>query len=263
MTHVMEACFTHKKPFILLDRPNPTGIDLSKAEGPMLNEEKCTSFIGRWNIPLKHSCTLGELAKYFAATRMPGLDIYIIPAKDYKRSQKEHNFKFVPTSPAIKNIETAILYPGMGLLEGINVNEGRGTAEPFKKCGTPWLKNGILSQKMQELPCFGIEFTKTEYIPASGLYKGETCKGMQWKLTDTGSYQSVQTGLQLLETIVKLHPGEIKERPYITNANPTGRGHLDKLLGVPDAFTRLKQGEKFETGIAQAWSKTIKPYLLY
>ena len=34
-------------------------------------------------------------------------------------------FDFYPTSPAIKNIETALVYPGMGLLEGIDVNEGR------------------------------------------------------------------------------------------------------------------------------------------
>ena len=54
MTYVMESCAAYNKPFMILDRPNPIGALLEKAEGPMLDEANCSSFIGRWNIPLKH-----------------------------------------------------------------------------------------------------------------------------------------------------------------------------------------------------------------
>jgi uncharacterized protein YbbC (DUF1343 family) len=68
MTYVMEACVKANKKFILLDRPNPISGNIAKAEGPMLDEVKCSSFIGRWNIPIRHSCSLGEFANYFFAT---------------------------------------------------------------------------------------------------------------------------------------------------------------------------------------------------
>ena len=102
MTYVMESCAQFNKPLIILDRPNPIGALLEHAEGPMLDEASCTSFIGRFNIPLKHACTLGELALYFAANRFPGLDLQVEKAINYQRHhQAERDFPFIPTSPAI------------------------------------------------------------------------------------------------------------------------------------------------------------------
>jgi len=72
MTHVMEACAAHQKMFVLADRPNPLSGNLHLAEGPMLEEANCHSFIGRWSIPVRHSCTLGELANYFNVDRKIG-----------------------------------------------------------------------------------------------------------------------------------------------------------------------------------------------
>src|SRR5690606_8412023 len=65
LSYVMEGCARARIPLFVLDRPNPLGGDLSQAEGPMLDEAHCSSFIGRWSIPIRHSCTLGELALYF------------------------------------------------------------------------------------------------------------------------------------------------------------------------------------------------------
>ncbi len=70
MTYVMEACALYNKPLIILDRPNPISGNIDKAEGPMLDEKNCSSFIGRWDIPIRHSCTLGELAMYFASSHL-------------------------------------------------------------------------------------------------------------------------------------------------------------------------------------------------
>ena len=107
----------------------------------MLDESNCSSFIGRWTIPIRHSCSLGELANYFAATRIKGLDLEINTVQGWDRKQAAGNAKwfFVSPSPAIRDADTALLYPGMGLLEGINVNEGRGTEYPFKILGAPWI----------------------------------------------------------------------------------------------------------------------------
>lgn len=263
MTHVMEACARYQKRFILTDRPNPIGALLSNAEGPMLNETHCSSFIGRWNIPVKHACTIGELCCFFAETRIKSLEFNVIRLENYDRTLTGADYGFTPTSPAMPDVETAILYPGTGLLEGINVNEGRGTPEPFKKCGAPWLNSGQLIQKMQELDIPGIEFKTAEYMPETGLYVGETCNGLEWRLTPPEQFSAVKTGILLLQAIIELHPEQVTERLYTTHANPTGSAHLNKLLGQPNAFERLKKGEAIETDLGCSWMETIKPFLLY
>ncbi len=264
MTYAMEACAEKNKAIIVLDRPNPIGAQLSKAEGPFLDEQTCSSFIGRWNIPIKHSCTLGELALYFAATKIKGLNLDIIKVQQYKRNQTAINdFFFTPTSPAIQQIETAMLYPGTGLMEGINVNEGRGTSQPFQLCGAPWMKNEELKQSMEQQQHTGIAFKTGIYKPAAGIYEGEICGGLQLHITDANIFSAVKTGTALLQTIIQLHPQQVEERLYRTNANPTGIAHLDKLLGIQHAFTKLQQGYYVETNIAAEWEQTMKPYLLY
>ena len=130
MTYIMEACAVFNIPLFIADRSNPVGGNLLKAEGPMLDESSCSSFIGRWSIPLRHSCTLGELAKYFKATKIPTLQLVIIPVSNWQREIIDAD-DFTPTSPAISKLSTALLYPGTGLLEGINVNEGRETEYVF------------------------------------------------------------------------------------------------------------------------------------
>lgn len=65
LTYCLEVCASTKTTLIVLDRPNPLSGILSLAGGPFLDESNCSSFIGRWSIPIRHSCTLGELALYF------------------------------------------------------------------------------------------------------------------------------------------------------------------------------------------------------
>lgn len=261
MTYVMEACAKFNKQFVVLDRPNPIGGDLDISEGPVLDEESCSSFIGRWAIPIRHSCTLGELALYFAAKRITALDLKIIPVKNWNRDQIASDF--YPTSPAIKNIPTALMYPGMGLLEGINVNEGRGTDKPFMQFGAPWINPEELKNVVAQKGLTGIEIRTCSYTPIDSLYKDETCNGLEFTVTDSNKFRPVAFGINLISALLRLYPLQIKERAYVTNANPTGGGHLDKLLGINNAFKILKSGEKPTTDISGYWTKAITPFLLY
>jgi len=266
MTYVMEACAACKKPLIILDRPNPLGGDLERAEGPLLDEERCRSFIGRWNIPVRHSCTMGELATYFAAKRIMNVDLTVIKVQNWNRKQTvlEADWIFTPTSPAILDAETALLYAGMGLLEGINVNEGRGTGSPFKVCGAPWINGEQLNRVLMDSRLPGIKSTAITYIPSHGLYAGEKCQGLKFILTDHHLFTPVKTGLQLLQCIISLYPGQCNERLYPTVANPTGKGHLDKLTGVHRSFEKIGEGEIPSTILQQKdWKEIISPYLLY
>jgi uncharacterized protein YbbC (DUF1343 family) len=263
MTHVMEACARAGKPFIVLDRPNPIGALLENTEGPMLDEAHCSSFIGRWNIPLKHSCTLGELALYFAATRMHNLKIDVVKASGYHRDLTGLDaFPFVPTSPAIQDIHTAMLYPGTGLLEGMLVNEGRGTAHPFTLFGAPWMQADVLCSSLQAV----LKFVKVEpvhYVPSAGVYAHETCHGVSLRITDPLNFKAVSSGIVVLQTILRIYPEIVQERLYVTNANPTGERHMDKLLGYKNAFATLRDYESPDLDVAGEWSRTMAPYLLY
>lgn len=264
MTHIMEACVKHNKPFILLDRPNPISGNLDLVEGPML-DNKTASFLGRWNIPIRHSCTLGELAVYFAHQKIPNLDLQIIPIKNWHRATyADTNWSFKPTSPAIKDVETALLYPGLGLLEGINVNEGRGTDFDFKILGAPWIDSNFLKTKLESLELAGITFSSISYTPSWGLYSNETCYGVQFKVMDAQLIRPVSVGLTIIKTLILSYPNYCKPRLYKTNAHPNGRNHLDKLLGIYQAFQALQKDEELLPLLStEQWLNEIHPFLLY
>jgi len=261
MTYVMEACARYNKQLILLDRPNPIGGNLQMAEGPMLDEKACASFIGRWSIPIRHSCTLGELATYFSNKKIMGLDLKIVQVKNWNRGRIANDF--YPTSPAIKNIPTALVYPGMGLLEGINVNEGRGTDNPFMQFGAPWINAEDLQMELKNKNVNGIDLKPCSYEPADSLYKNETCYGLELNLTDANKFRPVAFGIDLISVLFNLYPRQLKERAYVTNVNPSGGGHLDKLLGKKNAFDLFRSNAFIETDVSGYWSKEIGHYLLY
>ncbi len=265
MTHIMEACAEHHKEFIVLDRPNPLSGDLIKAEGPLL-DSTCSSFIGRWNIPIRHSCTLGELANYFASKHIPNLDLQVVKIHNWNRKDlpNQGNWDFEPTSPAIKDSETALLYPGLGLLEGINVNEGRGTGNEFKVLGAPWIDATSLKANLDNLNLPGISFSEIRYTPDWGLYKGEVCFGLSLNITNAQTFRPVSLGIEILKQLITEYPTDCKKRLYKTNANPNGVGHLDKLMGVHNSFQKLKKNLTIKSELRNdEWQEVIEPSLIY
>ena len=261
MTYVMEACAKYQKQLIILDRLNPISGNLNMAEGPFLDEQNCSSFIGRWSIPIRHSCTMGELANYFSSKKVNELDLKIIKAKNWNRDEVATDF--YPTSPAIQNIQTALVYPGMGLLEGININEGRGTDRPFLQFGAPWINSEDLLSSIKLKEFDGINIKPASFIPVDSLYKNEECNGLELAITDPENFHPVFFGIEIIAALVSLYPNQIEERAYKTNANPTGGGHLDKLLGIKGSFDLFKSGVSILTDISEQWTKEIRPFLLY
>lgn len=268
MTHVLEACSKYNKKLIILDRPNPLSGNLNLAEGAMLNETNCSSFIGRWNIPLRHSCTLGELALYFNQQKNINANIEIIKCKNWNRNMFQPNWQmaFVPTSPAMQSFTTAMLYPGLGLLEATNISEGRGTMKPFTVAGSVWMNNNLVVENLNELNinCKAIQFTPTE-----SKYANELCKGVEFYIDDVATFQSVKNGLLFIKLVKELHEDKFEWKPYPTNVNSSGKNHLDKLLGVYKSeklfnlsFNKFTQKINELINVA-SWQTTIKNYLLY
>ena len=234
MTHVMEACAANGKKMILLDRPNPISGLMELAEGPLL-EESQASFIGRWPIPIRHSCTLGELAIYFNKERHIGCDLEVIPCEGWRRDmfQPDWGTTFVATSPAIRRFESMLLYPGLCLLEATNISEGRSTEFSFSALGAPWICGEELAQMLNQLGMDEVKLRPVSFVPKEGRYAEQRCNGIQLDVIDPRFFKPVYLGM-LLVKMVKERYREFAWGVYPTMVNPDGKHHLDKLLGVPD-----------------------------
>ncbi len=270
LTYVLEACAIHKKELIVLDRPNPVSGNFDAAEGPFL-EESSSSFIGRWNIPIKHSCTLGELALYFNNTKNIDASLTVVTVKNWDRDDlaTDWGINFVATSPAIQNPNSMLLYPGLCLLEATNISEGRGSQYSFETAAAPWLQTneiiGFINQSFgDEIKASSISIT-----PISGKYAQTLCKGIHFEVIDPLFYKPVFFGLLLMYIIRAKHPQHFLWAPYKTAVNPSGENHLDKLLGIINAQ------KLFELPLPQfianctklthcaGWPEQMIPYLLY
>jgi len=272
MTYVMEACAHNQKKLVILDRPNPVSGNLELAEGPVLDETQA-SFIGRWPIPIRHSCTLGETALYFNATRNIRCDLEIIKCDGWDRNsfQPDWGIRFIPTSPAIQSFESMLLYPGLCLLEATNISEGRGTDRSFCCAGAPWIKGGAIAGILNEMGLDDVNVTPITFTPSdkNSKYYQQICGGVEMEVRETAFFQSVSYGLILIRLIKQIYPQYFEWKPYPTLVNPTGKQHLDKLLGIADSeqlfdlplpkfiaeVTRLTQ--------CRNWKEEIDPHLLY
>ena len=157
----------------------------------------------------------------------------------------------------------ALMYPATCFLEGVNVNEGRGTDTPFSICGAPWIDSVELALRFNSLNRKGVSAAPARYTPVDGLYGGKECQGIRFTVTDPAAFRPVAAGVELLTVLYNLYPNRLQERPYKTRANPSGEGHLDILLGVKDSFAKIKAGEAFKLDIAKEWKSLISSYLLY
>lgn len=269
MTYWIEAAAKMNKNIIILDRPNPLGGNQSLIEGPML-DENISSFIGRLNIPVKHQCTLGELALYFNATQLWNANINVIACEGWKREYLFYDWflKWVNPSPALQNFEATLLYPGLCFFEATNVSVGRGTNYSFEWIGAEWLNIPAMMLVAQNILKEDLKIESLSLpIAIDGNIK-ET-KGIRIKIIEPKFYSAVINGLILLKLVKDMHPKAFKWMPYKTNANPTGENHLSLLLGIPNAEAifdlPLQQWlQKMSVLIkVDQWKKEIAPYLLY
>jgi uncharacterized protein YbbC (DUF1343 family) len=285
--HLLHAAAEAGVPVVVLDRPNPLGGVLDAAEGPLL-EDDCRSFVGESSIPVRHSLTLGELARLWQRESVPGVALSVVPCAgwDAARAWPAAGVPWVPTSPAMPAWESARWYPGTCLLEGTSVSVGRGTAAPFAQVGAPWLDGAGVAEAVRvelEAPEAGglaerVRVTPTTFTPREGPYAGERCVGVSLALApeDAGGtwvarvLRPVWLGLALAGAIADRHPGEFAWGRYPTAANPSGEDHLARLVGRRDVGARLVAVRGAERRAAMAewtavpgWGDRVAGVVLY
>lgn len=196
----MEAAAEAKIKFIVLDRVNPIGGTI--VEGPVL--EGKTDFVGWHAIPIRHGKTVGELAEQFRKERPIDVELIVIPVRNWEREkwQDENGLPWINTSPNMRSLDAAGLYPGIGLLEH-SVSVGRGTETPFELLGAPYIDPAALIREVGEQP--GVKLTPVTFTPTFSVHQGEQCHGVRFTITDRRALRSVDLGLKIAAALVRLY----------------------------------------------------------
>jgi uncharacterized protein YbbC (DUF1343 family) len=266
MGRSMEAAARAGVSFVVLDRPNPLG-GLT-VDGYVL-EPEFESFVGPWPIPVQHGLTVGELALMIKGEGWidgaEALDLHVVEVQGWSRDQlwaKEDSW--VPTSPNIPRFENALVYPGMCLLEAAEINEGRGTDNPFLQFGVPGLDADRVADSLNRNVA-GIAATALNYTPRSIPGKSTNPRlrdtevsGVSLAVTDPVQLRPMALGVRVLvELVAQMGPDVLRE------------SNMSRLAGTERLFEALIRGDSAEA-ILNSWEAEVDafralrgPYLLY
>lgn len=240
--YVIEACAENNKKLIVLDRPNPIS---NLGFSGNLTEKKFESFISIAPIPTIHAMTVGELAQLFNNEFINSAnkaDLEIIKLQNWQRNLpwQNYNLPWIKPSPNIPDYQTALLYPLLCFIEGLNISEGRGTFKPFKVIGAPFIDSDDLFNKLEAAGLAGVKIKKTMFTPEQipemskyPKYENKLCYGIEFEVSDINKYNPLINAIKILKSIVHSYPKKIKFRDR----------HFDLLWGNDKLRNLLSTGQ--------------------
>ena len=192
LRYVLEDAARTGKSVWVLDRPNPVG---RPVEGTRLRPG-WESFVGAGALPMRHGLTMGELARWFAATLGLDVDCRVVEMEGWLPEQGPgfgwplYQRTWVNPSPNAPNLWMARCYPGTVMLEGTTLSEGRGTTRPLELFGAPDLDAGKLIAQMRAIApqwLHGCALRPCWFEPTFHKHVGKLCAGVQIHVED-GAY---------------------------------------------------------------------------
>lgn len=261
MALAMEAAAQHGKEFIVLDRPNPIGGQ--RVDGNVL-DTAYASFVGLYPVPMRHGMTVGEMAQLVNNEFAIQANLTVVPVRGWTRTvwYDSTALPWIRPSPNMPSLESAAHYPGTCLFEGTNLSVGRGTSEPFRQIGAPWLDAPALASRLNTRSLPGVTFdttTMTPVSPGDDKYADEPLRALRFTVTDRSTYDPSATALIVLEEIRAHHPNDFAFRDAgFDRLAGTDRIRLDLLSGVPaDSIVARWQAQR------EAFLAMRSRYLLY
>ena len=267
MALAMEACAKVGVRFVVLDRPNPLGGE--RVEGNLV-EPGFRSFVGLYPLPNRHGMTLGELARMLNAEERFGCDLGVVPCLGWTRRMRwaETGLHFIAPSPNMPTPDTALVYPGMCLLEGTNVSEARGTCRPFEQFGAPYLDANEMASALERHELPGLRVRPVHFIPTWDKHRGVGCAGAFLHVTDPETFPSVKAGLAVVAEARRRGGADFQWRAeayeFVTDVPA-----FDLLCGNARVRGALESGADFEDvaalldGAGAAFLERRAPHLLY
>jgi len=193
MGNCMEVAAKSGVKFIVLDRLNP--ITGSMVAGPVLDGK--TGFVGWHAIPVRHGMTVGELARLFNEEKNIGVDLEVIGLIGWTRDMwlDETTIPWINTSPNMRSLTQAALYPGVGLLETTLLSVGRGTDTPFELFGAPYVDGELLAERMNAFGIRGVRFDPIVFTPDASKFINQKCEGVRITLMDRDRCDVINIGI--------------------------------------------------------------------
>ncbi|SOD12878.1 exo-beta-N-acetylmuramidase NamZ domain-containing protein [Pedobacter xixiisoli] len=246
LSRLMEACEASKKTLLILDRPNPNAYLI---DGPIL-DMKYKSGIGMFPIPMSHGLTVAEFAQMANGegwlTNKVKADLKIIPVANYT-----HDTPYtlpVPPSPNLNTQQAILLYPSVCMFEGVYVNHGRGTYNPFTILGSPAYK-GIYS--------FSFTPKSIKGMAESPIFMDEICYGIDLRNYDTDKLiKSKKINFSWIMELYKAHP---KKEQFFESKFSNQMNNIEIQIGRGDFRQQIIDGVPIET-IRAGWEPGLKAY---
>jgi uncharacterized protein YbbC (DUF1343 family) len=267
MVLAMRACAKAGKPFVVLDRPNPIGG--THIEGGAI-APGFESFVGLVSCPNRHGMTAGEIARWRADVEKLDLELAVIAMRGWERDMYfEHTgLPWVLPSPNMPTVDTALVYPGMCLVEGTELSEARGTTRPFELSGAPWIDGQRLARDMDAMGLPGVKLRPGVYTPTFHKHAGKPCGGVQLHVTDAEAFRPYRTGVAFLKACHDQDPAQFKWRAKayeFVDKIPA----IDLLAGGDALRKGIEAGASLDELSARwprdegAFAEERAPYLLY
>ena len=200
---------------IVLDRPNPiNGVAL---EGNLV-QPGFESFVGAFPMLVRHGLTMGELAGFFQRDCGISCEVEVVEMQGWKREMwfEDTGLPWVFPSPNMPTVDTATVYPGMCLIEGTNVSEGRGTTRPFHLVGAPWLDPQRFARACEAsaaaLGLEGVRFRPHAFIPGFQKHARRACGAVELHVTDRRRLNAWHLGLAVTEAAYRCDPASFRWR---------------------------------------------------
>lgn len=194
---------------VVLDRPNPIGG--VTVEGGNV-DAGAESFVGLGSIPVRHGLTIGEVARLVRGgiwwggerfARSLDCDLEVVAMRGWKRDLyfDGTGLPWVMPSPNMPTVDTALVYPGLCLIEGTNLSEGRGTTRPFEIFGAPFLDGYRLADRLSACALPGVGFRPLTFRPTFHKFAGQVCQGVQVHVLDRTIFRPYLTGVAVLREV--------------------------------------------------------------
>ncbi len=225
---------------VVLDRPNPIG-GVQIEGGTLL--PGLENFCALYPVPQRHAMTVGELARLYNDAFGIACDLDVVKCEGWARSDyyDATGLPWVMPSPNMPTLETAIVYPGMCLLEGTNLSEGRGTTRPFELFGAPFVEPQRLREELQSYALPGVNFRPCTIEPTFEKHAGRRCGALQLHVEDRLTFDSYRTGLAILVAARKLYSRDFAWRTEMYEYRDDVPA-IDLLTGDPAVREAIDSG---------------------
>ena len=262
-----KVCGQTQTQVLILDRPNPLGGE--EVEGG-LTQREYASFVGLWPLPNRHGLTLAEVVCLLNDREGFGAEIEVIEVQGWHRSQllNQTGQRWVQPSPNMPSFHAMMVYPGLCLIEGTEMSEGRGTTRPFEWVGAPYIQPFEWAKALNARGLEGIHFRPLYFKPTFHKYAHQTIGGVELHLTNLNQLRPLKVGLHLLDVTRKLYGEHMQWR---TKAYEYVSEYLaiDLLFGGSQARQVIDQGGDLDL-LYQEWQDQAQlfkeerlPYLRY